>query len=611
MLVYVKVFLLTLLPVLVMLFLDFKKFSIKKFISYFVLINFSSLWIFGVILQRIDKSLEIVQAIDNICGQWKIIFLIDVIIMILIFTYNRYIDMLEKKKINISTKMKILKAVVIFLFFLGCIFYGLTMYFVGDFDNITPEQIIFNFLSPLTGMAQNQLTIIIFGPVLTIIVPIVFFVWWFINNKEYLKNNKPILSHKVKMRIGTFISLFVLIFGSVYMYTNLSLGKLIKQLTDSNNFIETHYVSPNDVVIENTLSKPRNVIHLYLESMETTYLDKANGGYFDYNLMPELTKIAQEESTIVFSNDNKKIGGATQIFGSSWSIAGMVNASSGVPLKIPMGGNDYGKTGDFLPGLVNIYDILQYYGYNQMVMIGADAKFGGFDALFKDHGNFEIFDVYKARQDGYIPSDYNVNWGFEDKKLFSFAKEQITRLSQEDKLFNFVFETADTHFPDGYVEPEDPRPYDEPYANAIYNSDRRAAEFIRWCQKQSWYKNTTIVVHGDHLSMDTKFFKNMDPNYSRKTFNMIINSANQNQENIKNRTYAVLDYMPTILSAMGYSIEGDRLGLGTNLFSGEKTLLEKYGFKELDNYLTAPSRIFDIQFLNPNRRIDYIPKKNE
>ena len=69
--------------------------------------------------------------------------------------------------------------------------------------------------------------------------------------------------------------------------------------------------------------------------------------------------------------------------------------------------------------------------------------------------------------------------------------------------------------------------------------------------------------------------------------------------------------MPTILSAMGYSIEGDRLGLGTNLFSGEKTLLEKYGFKELDNYLTAPSRIFDIQFLNPNRRIDYIPKKNE
>ena len=35
--------------------------------------------------------------------------------------------------------------------------------------------------------------------------------------------------------------------------------------------------------------------------------------------------------------------------------------------------------------------------------------------------------------------------------------------------------------------------------------------------------------------------------------------------------------MPTTLAAMGITIEGDRLGLGTNLFSDKKTLTEEYG----------------------------------
>ncbi len=49
-----------------------------------------------------------------------------------------------------------------------------------------------------------------------------------------------------------------------------------------------------------------------------------------------------------------------------------------------------------------------------------------------------------------------------------------------------------------------------------------------------------------------------------------------------------MDIFPTVLSAMGFSIEGERLGLGTNLFSTRKTLSEelglKYEFDELSKY---------------------------
>lgn len=47
-----------------------------------------------------------------------------------------------------------------------------------------------------------------------------------------------------------------------------------------------------------------------------------------------------------------------------------------------------------------------------------------------------------------------------------------------------------------------------------------------------------------------------------------------------------MDMFPTALAAMGVKIEGDRLGLGTNLFSREETLAEKYGYEVLLMSLT-------------------------
>ena len=53
------------------------------------------------------------------------------------------------------------------------------------------------------------------------------------------------------------------------------------------------------------------------------------------------------------------------------------------------------------------------------------------------------------------------------------------------------------------------------------------------------------------------------------------------------------DMFPTTLAALGVQIPGDRLGLGTNLYSGSDTLLEIYGYDELYSGLSSKSELMD------------------
>ena len=50
---------------------------------------------------------------------------------------------------------------------------------------------------------------------------------------------------------------------------------------------------------------------------------------------------------------------------------------------------------------------------------------------------------------------------------------------------------------------------------------------------------------------------------------------------------------PTTLAAMGCTIEGERLGLGTNLFSATPTLIEKRGYVQFWNELAKASDFYN------------------
>ena len=60
-----------------------------------------------------------------------------------------------------------------------------------------------------------------------------------------------------------------------------------------------------------------------------------------------------------------------------------------------------------------------------------------------------------------------------------------------------------------------------------------------------------------------------------------------------------MDIFPTTLACIGARIEGNRLGLGTNLFSEEQTLAEKYGYKNMFEEMDKKSVFYDKELLYP------------
>lgn len=55
--------------------------------------------------------------------------------------------------------------------------------------------------------------------------------------------------------------------------------------------------------------------------------------------------------------------------------------------------------------------------------------------------------------------------------------------------------------------------------------------------------------------------------------------------------------LPSTLAAMGVQIEGDRLGLGTNIFSDRQTLAEELGLGELNEMLSQNSEYYTNNIL--------------
>lgn len=134
----------------------------------------------------------------------------------------------------------------------------------------------------------------------------------------------------------------------------------IKDNVNVSTFIEDNYVMPNNNNI--VFEKKNNLILIFAESFETTLFSKEEGGEWDYNVMPEMYDLLNEEDSIYFASDNK-IGGVNDLFATTWTIASIVANTSGLPFKIPIDGNKY-HSNDFMNGAYALGDVLkdnEYY----------------------------------------------------------------------------------------------------------------------------------------------------------------------------------------------------------------------------------------------------------
>lgn len=482
----------------------------------------------------------------------------------------------------------------IILAFIGNAIFGLTVWLLLQYENIIFDQFLYQIITSTKGSdatitLSGFFTIGGFAFGLTAIEGFIFATLsgkcrWFKNKDNYEKFSASLFA-KFFSKTLLPLSLAVLIFGTSFFAVKLELPRNIKMATTKSDFIEKNYVDPKEVNIEFP-EKKRNLIYIFLESMENSYVEN------NKNYIPELKNLATEN--VSFSN-TEGIGGAYSFHGTTWTASAMVAQTSGLTVKIPYITRGYNKKG-YMSGCVTLGDILEKEGYNQVILMGSDAGFANKDIYFTQHGKYKLVDTNSVKADGRLPKHYRKWWGFEDEKLFAFAKEELLKLSKSEEPFNLTLLTADTHFPNGYKCELCQNDYDSGYANSLACSSKQVYEFVEWIKQQPFYENTTIVLCGDHLTMDPLFMSSVDEDYCRTLYNCFINTAAE-PLNLKNREYATFDMLPTTLAAMGVKIEDDRLALGTNLFSDRKTLTEEFGFERLDEELQKKSEFYNKEIL--------------
>lgn len=462
--------------------------------------------------------------------------------------------------------------------FIGLGFFEACKWVPEKFGNIPFEQILFTVNTSVDGAGEgvmNEFWEACIQQPLLCALSLAVFLGCLNALMFYFKKN-------ILRRICTFIfllcSLAIMWDGFDSFAKQIGFYEYMDGYLNPSTLYEDEYVDPAQLTYVFP-EKKRNLIYIYLESMETSYADLQHGGALEESLIPELTKLASNSNTFTQGK------GYNVIASNGWTAASLVAQTSGANLKTPIAQDNTTVEYRFMEGAYTLGEILEKEGYNQVFLMGSDASFGQRDLYFTQHGNYEIHDYYYEKEQGKFPPDYYVWWGYEDRKLFKYAKEDLKNLASKKEPFNFTMLTVDTHFFDGWPCPDCPNLFDDQYSNVIRCSSKKISDFIKWIKKQNFYSNTTIVIAGDHITMNDEWAnKIFGSDYERKGYYTIINSPAKKQSE-EDRTLTAFDFYPTTLTALGVQYEGDRVGLGTDLYSTTPTLAEKMGPDKLEEEL--------------------------
>lgn len=519
-------------------------------------------------------------------------------------------------------KRKLSIVVIFFIsFFAGVLYFGEKYYKFG----LSIENLVLLFAKPLYGTDKNVARMLLWDTTTHIIIPSILVTLLIIFLPKILLNKYAKRFYDVC--IGFFKQILSKSIGFSFCIGMCFLIIAANKADDKLNFIEyawhkygkrapystfyeNHYVIPNTE--DFTQNNTRNLVVIFSESMESTYSNKniphdaASGGmgggielYSPHGeLIPNLTRYAQQG---VNFSATSVIGGHFETERAKPTFPAITAYMCGFPpIYNRSTENEFTKKG------LCISDILHNKGYFQAIFTGARGTFGGYDNFAKEH-YINVYDVQTFKEKGLVPEDYNGHWGIEDYRLFSLAKDFLNNYD-ENKPFALYLSTVDTHFP-GYVDAEFCADMDFAgvesnggnnalYENSIKCGDRIISDFVEFIKKSRFGKNTTIVILGDHLTMQSDF---IPINTHRFVYNVFINptfSRKPTYSYVKNRKLSNYDFTPLILDSIGFQVKA--FALGRNPLY-KQTLVEEYGTNGLELHLKQPTRFFFSDTLGDNK----------
>lgn len=226
-----------------------------------------------------------------------------------------------------------------------------------------------------------------------------------------------------------------------------------------------------------------------------------------------------------------------------------------------------------------------FQGYEKMYFIGGSAAWGNIRGVYKN--NIAGLKMY---EDSNLEGPRTDVWGLSDLQLFREAARIIKQAGDRPRTnepFVAVIQTAGFHRP--YTIPKDHGDFEletlspeelKKYgwsSNEEYNSlrfqDYSLGEFIKLISNEPYFKNTLIVIHGDH-GLPSRNAEFLPEGYRRLELNrfhvpLLIYSPLIEKPERFDMMATEMDVLPTLVGLTGH--EALNNSLGRNLFALKPT----------------------------------------
>ena len=339
-------------------------------------------------------------------------------------------------------------------------------------------------------------------------------------------------------------------------------------LNDILNFTKEQHAKPNPSYFG--VEKKRNVIIIHLESFQQFLINlKVNGK----EVTPFLNSLYRNKHTLSFNNFYHQVG-----LGRTSDAENMLETST------------YGISDGSLftsLGSENTFQaapqILRSDGYTSAVFHGNVGSFWNRNDVYKNMGYNYFFDKNYYTTQSKDASGY----GLKDKLLFA---ESIKYLEQMQQPFYAKFITVTNHIPFTLdKEDQDPnfkttKTSDQTinnYFETAHYLDEAVREFFSYLKSSGLYKNSMVVIYGDHYGLSNSENETLAPiiGESSDTWNTYNNvqmqrvpfmiHANNLKGKISNEIGGEIDVLPTLLHLLGINNK-NYVQFGSDLLSKKR-----------------------------------------
>ncbi|QKC75028.1 LTA synthase family protein [Mesorhizobium erdmanii] len=343
-----------------------------------------------------------------------------------------------------------------------------------------------------------------------------------------------------------------------------------------HDFLSTRFVDITALTRpEAVAGAPKNLVHIFIESAERTYMDKAEFG----DVMDPLLE---------FDKGGLSATNMVQLAYTNNSMAGMVAANCGTPLLMTyFTTRQYlEENSQFLPGLTCLGDVLKARGYRQNFISGWPLGFTGQGSFYASHGYSSIMGGAEVEAAVGGPGS---TFGADDAQVLDMSLDVLRRAQQDGRPFSLTIAVSGGHAIDGYLTDKcigkTGLPRQTPnILHAVKCTNMLIADFIHEAEAEGLMANTVLALQSDHLSAPSTVTDRLNK-YDRRNFFSL------SGDGISSEAYTgisgTIDIFPTILDALGVPLANDQAAFGVSLLGDRPTLAEVFGQARFDEAIYA------------------------